>query len=313
MALETPVLLVGFNRPDDMADLISHLRPHAPSRLYVAVDGPRPHVKGEAELVAQTQDTQRLVDWDCEVQTLFREENLGCGRGVSGAISWFFEHEEAGIILEDDIRPDASFFPFVTELLERYADDPRVWAVSGCNFVPPEYHTGNASYRFSTMPHIWGWATWRRTWEKYRWDIPNWSRDLPPRELWRAVDRSPATYLYWAGMFSLMAKHRVDTWDFQLVAAAMANGGLTATANTNLTENVGFSGDSTHTAIRPSYVRGLEGLEFPLSHPAEVAADALADSWTRRNVLEATPLGMLGQGMRFARRTVGARVPAIRG
>ncbi len=81
-----------------------------------------------------------MVDWDCEVHTLFREENLGCGRGVSGAISWFFEHEEAGIILEDDIRPEASFFPFVTELLHRYADDPRVWAVSGCNFVPPEYH-----------------------------------------------------------------------------------------------------------------------------------------------------------------------------
>ncbi len=110
-----------------------------------------------------------------------------------------------------------------------------------------------------------------------------------------------------------MAKHKVDTWDFQLVAAAMANGGLTATANTNLSENVGFSGDSTHTAIRPSYVRDVGQLEFPLSHPAEVAADALADSWTRRHVLEATASGMLRQGMRFARRTVDARVPVLRG
>ena len=174
----------------------------------MAVDGPRPHVPGEAERVAQTQDTRRLVDWDCEVQTLFRDQNLGCGRGVSSAISWFFEHEESGIILEDDIRPDDSFFPFVTELLDRYADDPRVWAVSGCNFVPPEHQTGTSSYRFSTVPHIWGWATWRRSWEKYRWDIPNWREDLSGRQLWETVDRSPSGWLYWSGMFTLMAGTR---------------------------------------------------------------------------------------------------------
>ena len=92
MSLKTPVLLVGFNRPDDMADLINHLRPHAPTRLYLAVDGPRPHVEGEVQRVAQTQATRELVDWDCEVHTLFRDKNLGCGRGVSGAITWFFEH-----------------------------------------------------------------------------------------------------------------------------------------------------------------------------------------------------------------------------
>ena len=312
MPLQTPVLLIGFNRPDDMADLVNHLRPHAPTRLYIAVDGPRSGVQGEAERVARTQATKAFVDWDCKVQTLFRDENLGCGRGVSGAISWFFEHEESGIILEDDIRPDASFFPFATELLDRYADDPRVWAVSGCNFVPPEFQTGTASYRFSTMPHIWGWATWRRTWEKYRWDIPDWRRELPARELWKTVDRSPSAFVYWAGMFNLMAHHRVDTWDFQLVAAAMANGGLTATANTNLTQNVGFSGDSTHTAVRPAYLREVGTLSVPLVHPTEVAVDQRADSWTRTNVLGATPSGLLTQGSRFARRAVQSRAARLR-
>ena len=71
MPLQTPVLLIGFNRPDDMADLVNHLRPHAPTRLYIAVDGPRSGVQGEAERVARTQSTKALVDWDCKVQTLF--------------------------------------------------------------------------------------------------------------------------------------------------------------------------------------------------------------------------------------------------
>ena len=221
---------------------------------------------------------------------------------------------KSGIILEDDIRPDASFFPFVTELLERYADDPRVWAVSGCNFVPPEYQTGNASYRFSTMPHIWGWATWRRSWEKYRWDIPNWRvATYLPGNCGGPLTVPRRACLYWAGMFSLMARHRVDTWDFQFVAAAMANGGLTATANTNLTENVGFSGDSTHTAVRPSYVRGLEGLEFPLSHPAEVAADAASGLVDPAQCPGGHPAGHARSGLALRSQDRGARVPAVRG
>jgi hypothetical protein len=312
MALQTPVLLLGFNRPDDMADLINHLRPHSPTRLYLAVDGPRPHVAGEETLVAQTQATRDLVDWDCEIHSLYRDENLGCGRGVSDAISWFFEHEEAGIILEDDIRPGASFFPFASELLDRYADDPRVWAISGCNFVPPEHQEGNASYRFSTVPHIWGWATWRRSWEKYRWDIPNWREDLPLKGLWETVDRSPSGLLFWAGMFTLMAGHRVDTWDFQFVAAAMANGALTATANTNLTENVGFTSESTHTAVRPAYLQEVGTLSMPLVHPADVAVDKQADSWTRSEVLGATPAGLLAQGARFVRGAVQSRAARLR-
>lgn len=299
---DVPVLVVAFNRPDRLADVLAVLRDVKPTRLYVAVDGPRGHVAGEDERVRTTREQVGAVDWECRVETLFRETNLGCGQGVSGAVSWLFQHEDRGIVLEDDILPDPSFFPFCAALLDRYEADERVWAVSGCSFVPPgAMNATGSSYRFSAVPHIWGWATWRRSWESYRLDARGWRHRLPPRALWAASGRSPWGALYWAGMFEMVARGAIDTWDVQAVLTAFTRGGLTATSNVNLVENVGFGAGSTHTEATPDYLLPRGHLELPIDHPADVRVDREADDWTRRHALGATPVGLAGQGYRFLR------------
>ncbi|MFM7145061.1 MAG: hypothetical protein ACKOW5_01850, partial [Actinomycetales bacterium] len=166
--MQTPVLILAFNRPDRVRALIDRLREVAPTRVFLAVDGPRANRDTDARLVEQTRQCAELIDWPCEVQTLFQEQNLGCGRGVSTAITWFFEQVPEGIILEDDVLPRIEFFSYCTELLDRYRDDPRVFAISGSNFVPPERISTDGSYRFTHITHVWGWATWRRSWNQYR-------------------------------------------------------------------------------------------------------------------------------------------------
>ena len=148
------VLVIAFNRPDHLGVLLDRLRAVKPPRVYVAVDGARDGRPDEAERVQACRDLVAAIDWPCQVETLFQDRNLGCGLGVSTAISWFFAHEERGIILEDDIIPDPSFFPFCSELLDRYQDDRRVFAISGCNFVPREEMGSHGAYRFSQVPHI---------------------------------------------------------------------------------------------------------------------------------------------------------------
>jgi hypothetical protein len=74
------------------------------------------------------------VDWDCEIKTLFRDHNLGCKHGCISAIDWFFENEEMGIILEDDILPDHSFFKYCEDLLIKHYDDNTVIHINGANF-----------------------------------------------------------------------------------------------------------------------------------------------------------------------------------
>ena len=297
-----PVLVVAFNRPEHFAALLGRLRETRPPHLYVAIDGPRPNNRHDQEAVKACQDLVSTIDWDAEVRTRFQESNLGCGLGVSTAISWFFSNEERGIILEDDVLPQSSFFEFCSQLLDRYAMDERVLAVSGCNFVPPEFQEApSLSYRFSQVPHIWGWATWRRSWILHDLDMSQWGKRLSLRSLWRASGRSLPGLIFWKSIFDLMAARKVDTWDMQLVFEGMARNMLTATSNVNLVENVGFGEGATHTQIRPTYLRESENIALPVGD-APVRLDQKADAWSRKVVFNATTKGLIDQSIRYLRR-----------
>lgn len=295
-----PVLVIAFNRPLHLRALIDRLREIKPTNLYVAIDGPRTDKIGEADRVRECQELVSEIEWDCQIQTRFHDSNLGCGLGVSTAISWFFEHVDRGIILEDDIIPHPSFFPYCTELLDLYQNDPSVFAVSGCNFVPSSFQsTPRDSFRFSQVPHIWGWATWKDRWSLYTLDIEGWRRQLPVRKLWQKSGPSIPSSVYWAGTFELLARKEVDTWDGQLVYCAMVNNSLTATSNVNLIENIGFDLEATHTIEDRDELQPVQAMTFPLRAPKEVTVDKRADAWTRENHFRATWRGMLDQGVRY--------------
>ena len=286
-SFDVPILVLAFNRPERLRVLIARLREIRPTSLFLSVDGPRENNETDGRLVAEVHQLVADIDWPCHVHTNFRSENLGCGKAVSSGIDWFFRNVDSGIILEDDVLPNLDFFSFCQELLARYADDERVFAISGCNFAPEEHIEQTASYRFSAITHVWGWATWRRAWETYRYDMRDWRKRLPMRQRWRATGANVGGLVYWTAVFDWMRFGKLDTWDYQWSFAQMANGGLTATANTNLTDNVGFAEDATHTAHQPSFVRPSERLQFPLTHP-EVLRDIGADRWVRSQILQSS-------------------------
>lgn len=294
-----PILVIAFNRPDHLQRLLDRIRKVRPKNLFIAIDGPRPDRPAERERVQQCRDLLATIDWECDLRSLIREENLGCGQGVSSAITWFFEHVEQGIILEDDIIPSESFFEFCSTLLDRYRDDDRVFAISGCNFVPrEELSHPEDPYRFSQVPHIWGWATWRRSWARHHLDIAGWQKDLPPAALWSRAGRSLSGAVYWASTFELLARGKVDTWDGQLVLASMISGQLTATSNTNLIQNIGFGEDATHTFEDRNELQPVGEVRLPVG-PVVVELDTRADTWTRRHHFRASWRGILRQAQTY--------------
>jgi hypothetical protein len=131
--IKSAVLFIIFNRPDTTKQVFAKIKVGKPRRFYVAADGPRTDRPGEDELCKQTRAIINEVDWDCDVKTLFRTTNGGCKEAVSSVITWFFENEEEGIILEDDCLPADSFFRFCDTLLEKYRFDNRIGNISGRN------------------------------------------------------------------------------------------------------------------------------------------------------------------------------------
>ena len=95
----TAILFLVFNRPETTSKVFSAIRSIKPSRLYLASDGPRENKEGEKEKVNSVRKIVTDVDWQCDVKTLFREKNLGC-KGVSEAISWFFQMKRKELFLK---------------------------------------------------------------------------------------------------------------------------------------------------------------------------------------------------------------------
>jgi len=242
---QAPVLFLIFNRPKQTARVFGAIRAARPTRLYVAADGPRLNREGEADLCRQTRELI-VVDWPCEINTLYREENLGCRRAVTEAINWFFENEEEGIILEDDCLPNASFFYFCKTLLERYRDDPRVMSINGSCYSRPLFLRD--PYAFTTYADSWGWATWRRAWRKYDADLQTWTADIGTLEV--TFPNQPHVVRSWKRWFDLVMENPDYTWDFQWGWTIFREGGLVVTPYRNMIRNIGFGEHSTHTIAR---------------------------------------------------------------
>ena len=155
------ILFLVFNRLDTASRVFEAIRESRPSRLYIAADGPRPHKPKEFEACQAVRDLATQVDWPCEVYTLFRNENLGCAKAVKGAIDWFFEHEDEGIILEDDCLPRPEFFSFCSAMLDRWRNSEEIMMISGTNYLFGQVI--EEKYYFSKVPFIWGCLVIRTT------------------------------------------------------------------------------------------------------------------------------------------------------
>ena len=282
--MRSAVLLLVFNRPDTTRQVFEAIRSARPPRLYVVADGPHANRPG-AERCAEVRRIATAVDWPCEVRTLFREQNLGCQMGVSGGITWFFENEQEGIILEDDVLPVGSFFDYCDELLERYRNDDRVALVSGCNLISNRFKPTD-SYFFSRQTHIWGWASWRRVWKHCDISMKDWPEWRDGNGLARISNGSWLFSAYWRDIFDDTYNGKIDSWAYPWTFTCWRLGLLSALPAENQTHNLGFGSDATHTTgATPDHV--LESvprvLAFPLIHPAlverQTEADKLIDEW----------------------------------
>lgn len=273
--LKTPVLFLIFNRLDTTRQVFEKIREAQPAQLFIGADGPRPEKIGEAAKVAAVRKyVLDNIDWDCEVKTLFREENLGCGRAVSQAITWFFEHVEQGIILEDDTLPDLSFFGFCEELLHHYKEDERLMHITGANFLNGCL-SFKESYYFSKYPTIWGWATWRNRWEKYVFNLTEINLKQLKEES-GLYNFSKSEFLFWSG--TLKNLKNVDTWDYQWILTIWLNQGISATSSVNLISNIGFGEDATHTFQTGSKVANLKTKKITkIIHPTTMDINYQAD------------------------------------
>ena len=293
--VKSAVLLIIYNRPGSAEKVFEAIRKARPSRLFVAADGPSELKEDDASLCTAARRIIDKIDWECTLHTLFRDRNLGCKMAVISAINWFFEQEEEGIILEDDCVAASSFFRFCDELLDHYRYDNRITTITGSN-LQQGVQWGDASYYFSRLSNVWGWATWKRHWIKYDGSLHCFQQLNIEREIHK-IFKDQFLAEAWRDIFRQVTQNKIDTWDYQLQFTTFFEHGLCATPNVNLISNIGFDWNATHTN-NPQHsfhanlpLKKLTEIIHPVNFLPEDEADYfflkkefyLEEKWTRYN------------------------------
>ncbi|WEL20539.1 Glycosyl transferase family 2 [Halorhabdus sp. BNX81] len=208
-----------------------------------------------------------------DVKTNFATENLGLKKRFSTGLEWIFEQSSEAIILEDDTVPSISFFKLCDILLEYFRGDNRVWDISGSNYLDTWKRNGY-DYHFSLYGGIWGWATWRESWEEYDKTMERWNEEIIKSRV-RDVINDADQYRYLKRVYDKTESGELDTWDYQWGFARHRNNALSVVPSKNLVENIGFDETATNTT-NPSHGfanKDTYEMSFPLNHPPFVAPD----------------------------------------
>jgi hypothetical protein len=264
---DTPVAFLVFNRPDCTEKVFAEIRRTQPRKLLVVADGPRPNRPDDVENCRRVREIiEKGLDWPCEVEKAYAEKNMGCRNRISSGLTWVFERVEEAIIIEDDCLPDPTFFPYCTELLARFRTDTRIMAICGCNHgigLPNQDY----SYAFFRIPHIWGWASWRRAWAHYDVNMESWPDYRDRRLIYDALP-NPQVAAAWQQILERAWNGQSATWDFQWVYAFLGANGLAVSPARNMITNLGFDAGATHTNDQANSYSSLElePMDFPLRH-----------------------------------------------
>lgn len=270
------VLMLFFNRADHFEKVFEQVRLARPSRLFLYQDGPRgehdmPGIEACRKIVADEN-----IDWECDVHRHYCEQNQGCDPSGYLSHQWAFSLADKCMVLEDDVVPSQSFFPFCKEMLDRYENDSRVTMVAGFNTdgvtsgIPYDYF-------FTSVFSIWGWASWRRVIGALDGEYRFMNDDFNRAQLEKIV--SVRNY---RRDFMQMCRDHASSGKpyFESIfwASMLMNNGLAVMPTQNMVSNIGASTDSTHfsalstmpAGLRRIFTMSRHDVSFPLNHPKYV-------------------------------------------
>jgi len=234
------VLIVAFKRIEHILRFLPALIESKTTDIYLAVDAARIPESDQMQDSMILEFTKAVQHSNINLWIWKRSENLGAAVSIFTAIDWFFQFEEEGLILEDDLAFQSDFPNFARKCLSDFKNAKNVWMVSGNQFFEKELDTDVPI--LSHYPMIWGWATWRDRWQEIResivkGDFHTSSFPFRPKQSFWRIGRLRAL------------SGKVDAWDTPLVSPMWEKNKFCVQPPKNLVSNMGADEYSSHTTV----------------------------------------------------------------
>ena len=211
MSRKLPVTVLFYRRPKQLRAVLQAVRAYRPEKIFAVSDGAKPR---DSEIEAKVRECRSLlqnaIDWPCRVEKIFGDTNLGLRGRVESGLTQVFQKTDFSVILEEDCVPLPEFFSFVEGVRARWENEEQIGAISGNCFLPASFQLAE-SYFFSRYPHIWGWATWARCWQRHDTGDRVWPLQGGGGSLW--PDMPKREKVYWDQIFNRVYRHELETWE----------------------------------------------------------------------------------------------------
>lgn len=269
-----PVLIIGYQRPENIKRIIETCILAGIEKIYLSVDYPKSDDYDSLEKyrsVLNIRNSFGRATLTFEINTY--TSNLGCSAHVLSACDWVFSNEDYVIILEDDCLPSLDFFKFCSFYFSIESQFGNLVLASGSQFAPNTCGLDDAI--FSKYALIWGWATTRKNWRRirpaitdsqiYGWELLDWNEES----------------VYWKEGSRRARAGFVDAWDTPLVNFIVQSGFFTLAPRNNLVSNVGDDYVATHTNSGSNWLRKETGT-FNFISSSKLVFDLENDDYLKR-------------------------------
>ena len=255
------VLIIGYKRANEIKKVIKNVSNFRPKKLYLAMDGAK-DLKDDLLCINARKEALKSINWDCEIQTNFSEDNKGLREFILTSIDWFFSHEKKGLILEDDILIHPEFPKFARYFINK----DNIGCISACTFDSYlKSNQKNPNYTFlSKIPSVWGWYCTKKTWESFR----NWKRQRESPIIYFMKLKKRIGFwqsLIFAMIIDYINQNKLSTWDYDFAYYLIINNKFTIFPGICMAENIGNSSLATHTISKYDLTPKLSKLNINLS------------------------------------------------
>ena len=240
--MKSPVLLLGYNRPEYVKTRLIEIMSWDPPRIYISIDGP----KNENDSQAYKEINDFLFNYKNEknITIYSNQKNLGLSHHITGAITSIFKIEENLIIVEDDIEIFKNAYLSMSKILNnpnlnKYA------IVSGFSSIPAppgilRKFLSN-KFRVATYTSLWGWGIRKEIWNLYELDISKLDRKIAvsKSKLWNKLSSRQKNI--WLQRFKKVSDNPKKTWDFQMQFMCFRHDLANLSPIFRAVDNVGFA------------------------------------------------------------------------
>ena len=236
-----PLLIIAYARIENVFRLIDQALEQGVEQIYVAIDGPKSSqiLCRQEEMVSQL--LRKSDSLKIPINIWWRDRNLGVAVSVITALDWFFSKVNSGVILEDDLIIEDTFYYYASHYLNYFSKEAQILLISGNRFFPgAESSSGPCLVHY---PQTWGWATWRDRWEQIRVNA------------YKIEDQSKGAFFdpvrnFWHYGTLRVLQGRIDTWDVPVANYMFKHKFYALIPPFNLVSNLGNDEYATHTTTQ---------------------------------------------------------------